>query len=77
MTDTNDAVAAAYRTINEADSETATQLKRLRGLYKHVGEDSEVGESAIDGIMGSGPGAATRLRATADAVARLHGIEED
>ena len=72
-----DAVAEAYRTINEADPETAKQIKRLEALYEQVGEDEDVGQAAIEGILGGGPGAADRLRATADAVAALHNIKED
>jgi hypothetical protein len=32
-------VAAAYRTINEADPETKKQVARLRRLHKQAGED--------------------------------------
>ena len=71
-----DAVAEAYRTINEADPEVAQQVERLKGLYDKAGEDPAVGQAAIDSMLGGGPGAADRLRATADAVARLHGLEE-
>lgn len=71
------AVADAYRTINEADSNTAKQADRLRKLYDQIGEDPKVGERAINEIMESGPDAAARLTATADAVVRLHGLKED
>lgn len=60
----------------DSDPETAQQLERLRSLYKQVGEDPEVGERAIAGILASGPGAAARLATTANAVAALHGIDE-
>jgi hypothetical protein len=70
-------VAAAYRTINEADPDTQAQVERLRRLYREVGEDPEVGERAISEILENGPDAATRLAGTADAVARLHGLKED
>jgi response regulator RpfG family c-di-GMP phosphodiesterase len=72
----NNSVAAAYRTINEADPETAAQLERLKNLHQQVGEDPEVSERAINEILEGGPGAADRLRATADAVATLWGIKE-
>lgn len=76
-TQRNAKVAAAYRDINEADSNTKLQADRLRKLYKQTGEDPEVGERAITEMLESGPGAATRLQATADAVIRLHGLKED
>jgi archaeosine-15-forming tRNA-guanine transglycosylase len=72
-----DAVAAAYRTINENDPATADALKRLRKLYKKLGEDEAVSERAIDGILSSGPGAAARLHGTADAVMRANGVTEE
>ena len=77
MAERNDAVAQAHRVINEADPDTKAQLTRLRRLYRTVGEDKDVGEAAINGILEGGPGAAARLRATADAVARLHNIQEE
>jgi hypothetical protein len=70
-------VAAAYRTINEADPETKKQVARLRRLHKQAGEDKDVSDRAIAEIMEGGAGAADRLRGTADAVARLHGIQEE
>lgn len=70
-------VAAAHRLINEADPNTDAQVKRLRKLYDLVGEDPEVGERAITEILENGPDAATRLAGTADAVARLHGLQEE
>lgn len=73
----DDKVAAAYRTINDADPETKKQADRLRRMYREVGEDKDVGERAINEILESGPGAAARLSGTADAVARLWGLEED
>lgn len=75
--DKNDAVAAAYRTINEADPNTATALKRLRALYKKLGEDEAVSERAIREILESGPGAAARLQGTEDAVMRANGVTEE
>lgn len=74
---TNEDVVAAYRTINEADPETQAQLTRLRKLYKATGEEDEVGERAIAEILEGGPGAAARLKGTADAVAALWNIEEE
>jgi hypothetical protein len=69
-------VKAAYRTINEAEPETVEAVKRLRGLYKKAGEDTEHGDLVIAEILEGGPGAAARLNATADAVAQLWGIQE-
>lgn len=77
MPDNVAAVAAAYRTINEADPDTAKQAARLRKLHKATGESEERSKAAIDGILESGPGAAARLAATADAVAALYGLKED
>jgi len=79
MPDTDKAadLAAAYRTINEADPETARQLKRLRALHKRTGESSENAERQISEILENGPGAADRLRGTADAVARRWNLDED
>lgn len=70
-------VADAYRTINAADSNTAKQADRLRKLYGQIGEDPQVGERAINEILESGPDAAARLQATAEAIVRLHGLKED
>ena len=72
-----DAVAAAYRTINEADPRTKTEVARLRKLHKRTGEDPERSELTISEILSGGPGAADRLAATADAVARLWNLSED
>lgn len=77
MANTEEAVAAAHRTINEADPDTAIQLKRLRKLYKQVGEDEDVSERAIAEMLEGGPGASARLKGTADAVAALWKIQED
>jgi len=74
--DKEEAVAAAYRTINEADPGVDAALKRLRALYKKLGEDEDVSEAAIEGIMSSGPGAVARLNGTYDAVRRANGVEE-
>lgn len=71
------AVAAAHRTINESDPETAKQVARLKRLHRATGETAERSEAAIDGILESGPGAAARLAATADAVAALYGLKEE
>lgn len=77
MPERNAEVKAAHRTINEADPNTDEQIKRLRKLYREVGEDPEVGERAITEMLENGPGAAARLQATADAVIRLHGLKEE
>jgi hypothetical protein len=71
------AVADAYRVINDTDPETKTWADRLRRLHKRTGEDPEVSERAIAGILESGPGAAVRLQATYDAVAKLHGLTDE
>jgi uncharacterized protein YneF (UPF0154 family) len=71
------AIADAYRTINAADNNTAIQADRLRKLYDQVGEDPAVGERAINEMLESGPDAAARLTATAEAVVRRHGLKED
>jgi hypothetical protein len=76
-TDADAAVAAAYRTINELDPAAQEYADKLRDVYKRVGEDKAVGEAAIDGMLGSGPGAAARLKATYEAVARLHHLDEE
>lgn len=76
MAEAKDAVAEAYRTINEADPVTQEQLKRLRSLYEQTGEDPERYEKTIDEILTAGPGAADRLKGTADAVAALWKIKE-
>lgn len=76
MAKDTDAVAAAYRTINEADPATADALKRLRGLYKELG-DAEAGEAAIEGILSSGPNAAARLTGTYHAVRRANNLPSE
>lgn len=73
----NEAVAAAYRVINEADGEAKKQATRLARLHKQTGEDAEHSAAVINEILESGPGAVDRLRATCEAVARLHGIQEE
>jgi hypothetical protein len=76
MSERTNQVAAAYRTINEADPETEKQAKRLAKLHMRTGESEDHSTMVINEILESGPGAADRLRATADAVAQLWGIKE-